>query len=477
MSPSSDALPSKPLLPRSLRELLYGDATVNTREEELEAIALIDLAHISMLEKQKFLSSEIARSLSEEIRGLIRSAFQDVRGSQANRGTYILWEEALQRRLGPVGGSAHLFRSRNDLNASVSRLRLRRPVLRLLMEYSRLFRAMRKKAELWREVAGSAYTHFQPAQPTTMGHTVCGWLTALFRDVEGIMHSLGDLDICPLGAGAVTGTNQEIDCSFVAQKLGFTSVALNSLDAVASRDFALRILSACAISTVTLSRIASDMLLWSSLEYGFLRLPDELVGASSQMPQKRNPFLLEHVQSRASSCVGTFVSASTAMHSKPFTNSISVGTEGIRHVREAVDDLTSVCRILRYVFRGAELNFHKLEESLQRSPIAATEVANELAREYGLPFRDAYKQVASVVNPSNDDRGNEGGGEMASVVKELLMKVELRKLPLTQEFGGGPGRLSMGCQLSTLRERHTILNQFVQNHRRRYRRAYRELLN
>ena len=161
------------------------------------------------------------------------------------------------------------------------------------------------------------YTHYQAAVPTTYGHHLGGVAGAIDRDLEALAAASAGLDTSPLGAGVGHGTTQPIAPVRTAALLGFERPAPHSLDAVASRDVVLRLLAAAAVLGVTASRLAADLLLWTTAEFAFLELPDELVGSSSAMPQKRNPFLLEHVKGRSARAAGAFVAAATAMHASP----------------------------------------------------------------------------------------------------------------------------------------------------------------
>src|SRR5262249_17458275 len=202
--------------------------------------------------------------------------------------------------------------ARNDLNATVLRIRLRQPILRLLSESLRLQAVLLRRARKFRRIVMPAYTHYQAAVPVTYGHYLAGVAGALERDILGLIEGSRELDFCPLGAGSVGGTTLPIDQQRTASLLGFSGPVLHSIDAVASRDIVTRMLAAISILGITLSRLAADLLLWTTSEFGFLKLPDRLVGSSSMMPQKRNPFILEHVQGRSAAAIGAFVAAATA---------------------------------------------------------------------------------------------------------------------------------------------------------------------
>lgn len=178
-------------------------------------------------------------------------------------------------------------------------VRLRKPTLRLVCEASRLLAALIHRARAEAALVMPGYTHLQPAQPVTLGHYLSGVACAVVRDVRGLTSAIDGMGVCPLGAGALAGTTLPIRPLRTAELLGFDKPVKHSLDAVATRDFVLRLLSASAIFGVTLTRLASDLLLWSSAEFGLISFPDRLSGSSSMMPQKKNAFPLELIQGRA----------------------------------------------------------------------------------------------------------------------------------------------------------------------------------
>lgn len=235
--------------------------------------------------------------------------------------------------------------------------------------------------------------------------------------------------------------------------LGFDTVASHSIDAVASRDLELRILGAMIPLGITLSRAATDLLLWSTGEFGFLELPDRLVGSSSAMPQKRNPFLLEHVQARVSSALGAFVAATTAMHAVPFTNSIAVGTEAVSHLWRPLRELKEAALLLGMVVRGARWNRHRARERVRTGFTGAIEFANQLVTAGGMDFRSAHHLVG---------RAARSAFERGETVLDAAMarELELAGLPLELHrngagpscaAGGGPAPETLSRTLDRLR--------------------------
>ncbi|HEV3363817.1 MAG TPA: lyase family protein, partial [Acidimicrobiia bacterium] len=262
------------------------------------------------------------------------------------------------------------------------------------------------------------------------------------------------LDTSPLGAGTGHGSALPIAPARTAALLGFERPAPHALDAVASRDVVLRLLSAAAVLGVTASRLAADLLLWTTAEFAFLELPDELVGSSSAMPQKRNPFLLEHVKGRSARAAGAFVAAATAMHAAPFSNSVAVGTEGCAGVVEALDAAAHSVTLLRLVVAGARPRPGAMLARAIAGQTTATAAAERLVAEEGLSFREAHRLVGRLLAEERplDDRNADGLDPMA--------------VALGARFGGGPGA---SAALDDLRHRREAIGAELADRLRRWR--------
>ena len=441
----------------SARRILFGPTSGESVAAELRYIAQVDRAHVIMLCECKIISEAAACRLLSEIGELEASGFAPLANVQAPRGLYLAYEDFLMRRLGEdIGGVLHTARSRNDLNATTLRLRLRTPYLRLLREVLRLQVTLIRRASRYDGVVMPAYTHYQAAVPISYGHYLAGVASALERDIKGIFEAFAGLNDCPLGAGAVGGTSLPIDQQRTTTLLGFERAVSHSIDAVASRDLILRILAAASVLGVTVSRLASDLLLWTTAEFGFLSLPDQLVGSSSMMPQKRNPYLLEHVQGRSALVLGAFVSSATAMHAKPFTNSISVGTEAVSPVWNALQSLTEALILARLVVAGAKPQPAAMLQRAIDGYTPATEFANRLVTETGMPFRSAHHLVGSLIS-SAAQNGQEPLNQLAARWREdknvdvSLAGLDPAAVAEGTNYGGGPGAASLESCLTNLR--------------------------
>lgn len=468
-------------LDRRAREILFDASAEQAIRDEVPFYAQIDRAHLIMLAERGLLPREHARRMLAAIDDLVARRYAPLRGRTALRGSYLLYEQWLIETLGEdIGGAVHLGRSRNDINATMLRLRLRPVYRRLVAELLRLVAALTRGVERYAGLTMPVYTHHQAALPITLGHYLAGVALALLRDLRGIEDAARDLDRCPLGAGAAGGTALPIDCERTAALLGFSDAVLHSVDAVASRDLVVRLLGAASVLGITLSRLAADLQLWSTAEFDMIRFPDTLVGSSSMMPQKRNAFLLEHIKGRSAAPLGGFTAAVTAMHATPFSNSIAVGTEAARHIWAPIRDLTETLILTRLVVVGLRPRPRRMQRRAVKGFTSATELANRLVARTGMSFRRAHHHVGVAV------RRAIARGEPLEVAAVPL----LRALGLADEvaasldpvgvasraaFGGGPAAEGVRLLMRELRMQSTLAARALRQRSSRWRAARRAL--
>jgi argininosuccinate lyase len=449
----------KKLLAPAARRILFTLASAPHSQDELQQMALIDQAHLLMLSEAGIINRNDSATLLEGIKDLQSRKFAPLIERESTRGLFLLYEDYLIETLGAqVGGILQTARSRNDLNATVLRMRLRRPFVRLLEQGLRFHAILLSRARKYADVVMPIYTHGQAAMPSTYGHYLAGITGALLRDFDGILAAAREIQSCPLGAGAAAGTSFSIRTARTAQLLGFDSGPLHSLDAVASRDLVLRLLAAFSIYSVTLSRLATDLFHWNMAEFDFLHLPDELVGSSSAMPQKRNPFLLEHVQGQTGSLLGSFVHAATAMHATPFSNAIAVGTEAVKPVWDALQNLTKMIVLMRLMIGAAQPNREAMLKRAVAGFTTASAFADRLVRDAGMDFRSAHKLIGAAVLESLESGKDSFEEAAAEQVRRYGIPVSFRDLGpasvvLSLESGGGPGLASMKYCLEHLQRK------------------------
>jgi argininosuccinate lyase len=433
----------KKILHVAARRAIFDSAIEQQVENDLPYMVMVDRAHLVMLVEQRLVDYDCAVRLLEAIAGLEDSGFSPLQRLSAPRGLFLLYEDYLIEKLGArYGGILQMARSRNDLNATVLKMRLRGAYSRLLNEALKLQAALLIKARRHASLTMPIYTHGQAGMPGTYGHYLIGVAQAISRDLNALEHAVSGIGVCPLGAGAAGGTTVAIDVERTAQLLGFDHGPSHSLDAVASRDLVLRLLAASAILGVTLSRLASDFFQWMTAEFGFLILPDHLAGSSSAMPQKRNPFLLEHIKGRSASAMGAFVAAAMAMHSTPFSNSVAVGTEAVRPLWSALQDITTAALLQRLMVAGAAPNETAMLARAEEGFVTATELANRVVIETGLDYRTAHRSIGEAISATLERHGS---------FEDVIHNLHSHGLTVTgtaldpasvaarTEYGGGPG--------------------------------------
>ncbi|WP_369359704.1 argininosuccinate lyase [Streptomyces sp. cg2] len=424
------------------RRVVYGDPGPADVRRELGSTSLVDLVHVVMLTERGLLPAPAAARLLERITRLRADGFRELYDLPAPRGLYLMYEGHLVAELGAdVGGKLHTGRSRNDIKATITALRLRADLTDLLGEALRLQAVLLSRARAHRRTVMPIYTHFQPAMPVTYGYYLAGIAVALDRDLTALRHTVEELTRCPLGAGAVAGTDLPLDPARTAELLGFDGPLLHAVDAVASRDTVLRALAGAGSLGVTLSRLATDLQLWSTQEFGFVEFPERLVGGSSAMPQKRNAFLLEHVKAMAGAPIGAWAGAAAAMKSTPFTNSIEVGTDAVSGAWAALATVRDSVLLAQVLASGARPAESRMAQRADEGFVTATVVANRLVRQ-GVPFRTAHHVVGAAVREAV-----EAGQARLTRLKlpEGVQADEQAALPSLAEvvaehrYGGGPG--------------------------------------
>lgn len=418
--------------------------------DELPFYAEIDRAQAIMLERAGLIDRSLTKKVLAELDRLQSEDFGSIAASPAPRGSYLAYEDHLRLAIGKEASNLHLGRSRNDINATLIKLKLRVPYRELTGELLELMRVLCRLARAHLGTVLPLHTHRQPALPSTFAHHLTAFSSALARDVDALLAVHPILNRACLGAGVGGGTTLPILPELTARLLGFETPPINSIDSVASRDLVLRLLAASAILGSNLSRIAETLLLWIG-EVGLAGLPDELVGSSSAMPHKRNPFLLEQVQGKAGAVVGYFVAAVTGMHSTPFTNCVAVGTEATRHVWSGIDNSIGSVRLIRLCFSGLTISEDTSSAILERSFVNAMEMATHLAVRGGLDFRSAHNEIGQLVTTAIECNA-QSISKIAQGCRTIHPSVALAPdvIARTARAGGGPAPEAVAAALDEL---------------------------
>jgi argininosuccinate lyase len=306
-------------------------------------------------------------------------------------------EHELLDKAGDIAGNLHIARSRNDMSIAMFRLTLRDKMQTALSSVLFLKEELLQFASKHVDTLMIGYTHTQQAQPTTLAHYILAVIDSLNRDVQRLMLAYEHCNQSPMGAAALTTSGFNINRERMAELLGFDGLIENSYDAIAGADYIAEVMTATQITAITLGRFIQDLLLWSTQEYGVLRVSDAYVQTSSIMPQKRNPVSLEHLRSLLSSCVGNTQTVLTMIHNTPFGDIVDTEDDMQPYAWRSLDLLDKLCRLMGCVIATAEVNKEVLRERAKASFATITELADTLVRTDALSFRKAHHIASNVV--------------------------------------------------------------------------------
>jgi argininosuccinate lyase len=354
-------------------------------------------AHASMLAARGIISKEDARKINA---GLDRVLAEIEAGtfnfSRALEDVHMNIEARLAEMIGPPAGRLHTARSRNDQVATDFRLYVREWLDGADRALAALQLALARKAETHFDLVMPGFTHLQAAQPVTFGHHLLAYVEMLARDRGRIADARARLNQCPLGAAALAGTSFPIDRQMTAEALGFDGPTANSLDAVADRDFALETLAAAAICAVHLSRFAEEVVLWTTPQFGFVRLSDRFTTGSSIMPQKRNPDAAELVRAKVGRIAAAFQSLLIVMKGLPLAYA-----KDMQEDKEVTFDALAALALAIAATTGMvddmEPDADKMQAAAGGGYATATDLADWLVRSLGLPFREAHHVTGRIV--------------------------------------------------------------------------------
>ena len=311
---------------------------------------------------------------------------------------FFFWLEAeLAARVGPdLAGRLHTGRSRNDIDQTIFKMALRERLLALLVRLETLIAALLRRGEQEKATLVVAYTHGQPAQPTTFGHYLGALIEMLLRDADRLLHALETVDRCSMGAAAITTSGFRLDRARVAALLGFAAVQENSYGSIAVVDYVAEAYAAVKIMSLGLGRFVQDLNSWTGFEIGHIRVPDAFVQISSIMPQKRNPVPVEHLRLIFSLAGGRAETVLSTLHNTPFTDMNDAEGEVQAAGYEAFDTMDRGLLLLTGFMQAITIDEVKVRRHIAESCITITEVADSLVREEGISSRQAH-HLASIL--------------------------------------------------------------------------------
>jgi len=368
------------------------------KAHHVEGFRAIDRAHLVMLAETGILNKEQAAAVAEALEAIDR----DVDVSKLTytgevEDFFFLIEKELKARLGPdLAGRLHTARSRNDIDHTLFKLGLKERIDILLHKAQGLLGALIAAAEREKDTLIVAYTHGQPAQPTTFGHYLSAVIEVLIRDIERVHAAREIVDLSPMGAAAITTSGFPIDRMRVAELLGFSAPLQNSYSCIAAVDYTTATYGAMELMFLHLGRPIQDLQFWTSFEVGQVYVPNALVQISSIMPQKRNPVPIEHLRHLASQTFGRARAMLDVMHNTPFTdmNDSEGETQGMGY--QAFDSAYRVLDLLAALVSQIRIDPKRVAANIRRSCITITELADSLVRREGLSFREGHEIAAAV---------------------------------------------------------------------------------
>jgi len=388
----------KPLDPEALRFSTSLDVDRRLYREDIQG----SIAHAAMLQRAGILRPREGSAIARGLRGILR----DLDGgtlalSSSGKGRFVAEdvhmaiEAILIRRIGRVGGKLHTARSRNDQVALDERLYLRSAGKAILGQLRAYQRSLLRIAGRSASVLMPGYTHLQRAQPVLLAHHLLAYVAMADRDRKRFSDCLTRALVSPLGAGALAGTSFPIQRRAVAKSLKLKGIVENSIDAVSDRDALMEFVAACALTMMHLSRLAEELILWSSEEWRFLTIGEGFTTGSSIMPQKRNPDIAELVRGKTGRVYGDLMALLTVMKGLPLSYNRDL-QEDKEPLFDAAGTTEQSLRIMGRMLGTVRFDAKRFREELRGGALLATELADYLVRK-GVPFREAHAAAGSVV--------------------------------------------------------------------------------
>jgi len=425
----------------------------------VEADVRASIAHCTGLAMANVLTSDEAQQIKSGLEQILRDSSDKLNLDDPNSEDVHSFVEAhLVEMIGDTGRKLHTGRSRNDQVATDVRLWLRDEIDQLDRGLRDAQTALVLLAERNQQVVLPGYTHLQRAQPILLAHWCLAYFEMLARDRERLQDARKRVNVMPLGSAALAGTSYPIDREAIAQALGFESVSRNSMDAVSDRDFCIEFASAASLIMVHLSRLAEDMILYSTTEFGFFELSDAVATGSSIMPQKKNPDSMELVRGKTGRVFGHLTSLLVTMKGLPLAYNKDM-QEDKEALFDTVDTLNACLSICATVLRNIRVNESRAQQAAGHGYLNATELADYLARK-GMPFRAAHETVGRIVI-----HAIENGCELEQlslselktfselIDQDVFEALSLEKTLATKSATGGTSRDRVTTELEAARRR------------------------
>jgi argininosuccinate lyase len=445
----------------------FGEATdrlVEAYTQSIDADARLlpydiagSMAHARMLGETGIIPKTDAERI---VRGLAQILDEYYRGAWQLKpeleDVHMNVEARLAEAIGPAAGRLHTARSRNDQVAADLRMYVKHAHAAAIASLGRLMSALLDLAETNKDTVVPGYTHLQRAQPVLFAHHLLAYVEMFHRDLQRFSNAHALMDRSPLGSGALAGVAYPVDREMVAEELGFAGVTTNSIDAVSDRDFVVDFVSAAALTMVHVSRLAEELVLWSSAEFAFIALPDAFATGSSIMPQKKNPDVAELARGRSGRVIGSLVGLLTMLKGLPLSYNRDL-QEDKPPLFETEDILLATLEVLTAMLPHIRVDAERGKAAASANYALATDLADYLTRK-GLPFREAHEAVGKLVRYAEGKRAEIGAltlDEMrrfSSLFEEDARAIDVMASLRSRDVSGGTAPKQVAAALRKARK-------------------------
>ena len=426
------------------------------------------IAHAKMLARQGVISSDEAIAIEAGLREVaVEIAAGRFEWSLADEDVHMAIERALTERIGEDGARLHTGRSRNDQVATDTRLYMKEHCLAVGRALNALRLELLELAEAHIDVIVPGYTHLQKAQPMSLAHYYLAYSQMFARDFRRFLAAHEAADACPLGSAALAGTSYPLDRDFVAQELGFSRVTINALDSVSDRDFLLDAIYAASVCQIHLSRLAEEIILWTTDEFGFLTLPGRYSTGSSIMPQKKNADFAELIRGKSGRVVGDLNSLLVTLKGLPLAYNKDM-QEDKEPAFDAMDTIEQCIKVMTGMIAGLTVNEGNMSKASMGGYMAATDLADYLVEKCQLPFRQAHEIVGSVVltcerqgRTLQDLSIDELQGFFAGFGRDVEQALRIEKIVEARTTEGGTSSKALAVQLEKTKQAYSLDEQQI----------------
>jgi len=414
----------------------------------------LSIAYSKALAKINILNSKEQKNIEKALKNI----FKEIKNKKFEwrpelEDIHMNIESRLHDLVGPYAGKIHTGKSRNDQIATIERMYVKNSILDLFSKIEKLQKEIIIKAESHLDFVMPSYTHLQRAQPILLSHQLMAYYEMLQRDKARLMNCYEISDELILGSGAVAGSFYKLDRNFLAKELNFKKINSNSIDGVSDRDFIIEFLSSISISMMHLSRISEEFIIWSSEEFEFIELSDDVVTTSSMMPQKRNPDFLELIRGKFGGILGNFISLLVTMKSLPFSYNRDM-QEDKKPLLDSVDEFSNSLLNMTHIIKKVRFNKEKLKNATDGN-ILATDIADLLSLE-GIPFREAHIKVSNLTMKLKkqgkvlSDLNSKELNEILDV--DFNLKIDLSKSINSRKLKGGTSKAQVKKEIITAKK-------------------------